>query len=99
MAVARTSFVERDRNVQFLSYWTDNGAYYSGGAWGEAGGGGKHVNKAAFREVAAGLKRAGLDEAVRRFVAQEQIALASELEEVQGRVLKTQAQAISGEDE
>ena len=46
-----------DRNVEYLSYWTDNGAYYSGGAWAnESGGGGKVVNEAAFRAVAEGLK-------------------------------------------
>lgn len=43
----------------------DNGAYLSGGAWGEAGGGGAVVNEAAFRAVAAGLERAGLLTAVR----------------------------------
>jgi hypothetical protein len=42
-----------------------NGAYYSGGAWGEAGGGGAAVNEAAFKAVAAGLQAQGLYEAVR----------------------------------
>ena len=59
------SMAERDLNVHYLSYWTDNGAYYSGGNWGEAGGGGKAVNESAFRAVAAGLKEQSLDAAVR----------------------------------
>ena len=49
-----------DRNIEYLSYWTDNGAYYSGGAWmppaGGAGGGGEVVNEEAFKAVARGLK-------------------------------------------
>ena len=59
------SLVELDLNVQYLSYWTDNGAYYSGGNWGEAGGGGASVNEAAFRAVSAGLKELSIDAAVR----------------------------------
>ena len=59
------SFVEHDRNVQYLSYWTDNGAYLSGGNWGEAGGGGVSVNETAFRQLSAGLKDLGIDAAVR----------------------------------
>eukprot|EP00937_MAST-01D_sp_MAST-1D-sp2_P001458 g1458.t1 len=59
------SLVQLDRNVQYLSYWTDNGAYLSGGAWGEAGGGGDPVNETAFRAVAAGLERQRLWGAVR----------------------------------
>lgn len=58
------SLVETDRNLKYLSYWTDNGAYYSGGAWGEAGGGGDPVNETAFRAVAAGLKEQELFGAV-----------------------------------
>lgn len=67
-----------------------------------AGGGGHKFGRGFLPRVVRSAHEIyipGLDEAVRRFVAQEQIALASELEEVQGRVLKTQAQAISGEDE
>ena len=59
------SMAVRDHNVNFLSYWTDNGAYYSGGNWREAGGGGVHVNETAFREVSAGLQELGIDDAVR----------------------------------
>ena len=59
------SLAERDLNLQYLSYWTDNGAYYSGGNWGEAGGGGAVVNEGAFRAVSAGLADLGIDEAVR----------------------------------
>eukprot|EP01052_Picozoa_sp_SAG31_P027808 SAG31_NODE_2634_length_5342_cov_2.253099_4_plen_525_part_00 len=58
-----------DPNIEYLSYWTDNGAYYSGGAWakpkGGAGGGGEVVNEAAFRAVARGLEEKGLLDAVR----------------------------------
>lgn len=46
-------------------YWTDNGAYYSGGNWDEAGGGGASVNETAFRAVSAGLKELSIDAAVR----------------------------------
>ena len=41
------------------------GAYYSGGAWAEAGGGGDEVNEAAFKAVAAGLQEQDLWKAVR----------------------------------
>jgi hypothetical protein len=40
---------------------TDNGAYYSAGAWGEATtGGGNHVNESSLKAVAAGLDKQGL---------------------------------------
>lgn len=60
-----------DRNIEYLSYWTDNGAYYSGGAWAnnshnsDENGGGDPVNETAFKAVAAGLKAQGLLDAVK----------------------------------
>ena len=59
------SFAKEDTNVEYLSYWTDNGAYYSGGAWNESGGGGAVVNEAAFKAVADGLKKKDLLSAVK----------------------------------
>ena len=35
--IYNTSRTLNDANVEYESYWTDNGAYMSGGAWGEAG--------------------------------------------------------------
>jgi hypothetical protein len=54
---------EQDRNVEYLSYWTDNGAYYSAAAWGEAGVGGVHVNESSFQELATGLQKQDLYQA------------------------------------
>lgn len=59
------SLVLMDPAVNFLSYWTDNGAFYYGDAWGDAGGGGKLVNESSMRAVAAGLKQQGLLTATR----------------------------------
>lgn len=52
--------VKRDRAVNYLSYFTDNGAFYYGDAWGEAGGGGAVCNEDALTAVAAGLKAQAL---------------------------------------
>lgn len=61
--------VQADPNLQYLSYWTDNGAYNSGTAWappwGGAGGGGTEVNEAGLRQTALGLKDQGLLHAVK----------------------------------
>ena len=57
--------VLEDPVVNFLSFWTDNGAYYYGDAWQEAGGGGAVVNESAMLAVAKGLEADGLLSAVR----------------------------------
>merc|ERR1712166_877750 len=62
--VYNTSRMSNDANVEYLSYWTDNGAYMSGGAWGEAGGGGAVVNEAVFKQIASGLDKQKLLDAV-----------------------------------
>eukprot|EP01065_Artemidia_motanka_P035546 TRINITY_DN43453_c0_g1_i1.p1 TRINITY_DN43453_c0_g1~~TRINITY_DN43453_c0_g1_i1.p1 ORF type:complete len:791 (+),score=261.97 TRINITY_DN43453_c0_g1_i1:49-2421(+) len=49
--------IRQDKNVNFLSYWTDNGAYYYGDVWGEAGGGGAHCNEGSMVAVAEGLRK------------------------------------------
>ena len=55
--------------AHFWNTYSDNGAYYSGGAWmppaGGAGGGGEVVNEEAFRAVAQGLKDQNLLSAVK----------------------------------
>ena len=59
----RTVIGKQDKNVEYLSYWTDNGAYLSGGAWPrpEGGnGGGTVVNEAAFKAVVKGLREQDL---------------------------------------
>lgn len=64
----RTGIERRDRNIEYLSYWTDNGAYMSGGAWErpEGGnGGGTVVNEAGFKAVARGLESQGLLDGVK----------------------------------
>lgn len=48
-----------------MSYWTDNGAYYYGDAWGVAGGGGNVANQSSMLAVAAGLKEQDTLRAVR----------------------------------
>lgn len=53
-----------DPNVEYLSYWTDNGAYYSASAWGEAGGGGKFVNETTFRKLGISLAKQELLDAI-----------------------------------
>lgn len=53
-----------DKVVNYLSYWTDNGAYYYGDQWGEAGGGGETCSESAMRSVAAGLEQQGLLDAI-----------------------------------
>lgn len=54
-----------DLAVTHLSFWTDNGAYYYGDRWHEAGGGGRVVNEQAIATVADRLEAQGLREAVR----------------------------------
>ena len=53
-----------DLNLEFLSYWTDNGAYYYGDAWGQAGGGGPDCNETSMLQVAQGLDHQGLLDSV-----------------------------------
>mmetsp|Transcript_86928 Transcript_86928/g.246464 ORF Transcript_86928/g.246464 Transcript_86928/m.246464 type:complete len:826 (+) Transcript_86928:58-2535(+) len=48
-----------------LSYFTDNGAYYYGDAWGDSGGGGGTCNETSMLEVAEGLRKQDLLRAVR----------------------------------
>lgn len=50
------SIVDEDPTVHYLSYWTDNGAYYYGDAWKAAGGGGPVANETSMLAVAAGLE-------------------------------------------
>lgn len=57
--------LQSDPVVNYLSYWTDNGAYYYGDQWHEAGGGGQTCNEASMIEVARGLERENLLDAVR----------------------------------
>lgn len=47
-----------------LSYWTDNGAYYYGDQWGQAGGGGDPCNETSMMDVAQGLEEQHLLDAV-----------------------------------
>mmetsp|Transcript_70058 Transcript_70058/g.180567 ORF Transcript_70058/g.180567 Transcript_70058/m.180567 type:complete len:808 (-) Transcript_70058:158-2581(-) len=56
---------DTDRLVNHLSYWTDNGAFYYGDAWHEAGGGGKTCNEESMVSVARGLEEQDLLRAVR----------------------------------
>ncbi|CAE7252706.1 Cbr3, partial [Symbiodinium natans] len=51
--------MDLDPVVNYLSYWTDNGAYYYGDQWHESGGGGETCGEASMKQVAHGL--AGLD--------------------------------------
>lgn len=55
---------EEDPVVNYLSYWTDNGAYYYGDQWNQAGGGGDVCNETAMVAVADGLKQQDLLDAV-----------------------------------
>ena len=67
-----TNRTEMDPNVEYLSYWTDNGGYMSGSAWPspEGGnGGGTVVNEGNFRAVAKGLEGQGLLDAVKTWQA------------------------------
>jgi len=57
--------VQNSPVVNSLSYWTDNGAYYYGDAWGEAGGGGTPCNETSMVAVADGLEAKGLLDAVK----------------------------------
>ena len=54
------SAVEADKVPNYLSYFTDNGAYYYGDAWHEAGGGGDPCNETSMIAVADGLEAQGL---------------------------------------
>ena len=54
-----------DLATNYLSYWTDNGAYYYGDRWGEAGGGGAPCNQSSLEAVASGLAQDKLLGAVR----------------------------------
>jgi len=54
-----------DPVVNYLSYWTDNGAYYYGDKWGDKGGGGNPANETALRAVASALKSKDLLSAVK----------------------------------
>lgn len=55
----------KDPVVNYLSYWTDNGAYYYGDQWKEAGGGGSECNETSMTRVAQALQRQDLLKAVR----------------------------------
>ena len=57
--------VQNSPVINSLSYWTDNGAYYYGDAWGEAGGGGAPCNETSMVAVADGLEEKGLLDAVK----------------------------------
>ena len=59
------SLVAEDPAVNYLSYFTDNGAYYYGDRWGEAGGGGAPCNQSSLEAVASGLAQDKLLGAVR----------------------------------
>lgn len=57
--------VQNSPVINSLSYWTDNGAYYYGDAWNEAGGGGAPCNETSMVAVADGLKADGILDAVK----------------------------------
>ena len=54
-----------DLTTNYLSYWTDNGAYYYGDQWQQAGGGGAPCNESSMLAVAAGLQQQQLLDSVR----------------------------------